>query len=265
MTPPNDNWAAGDAYDRYMGRWSRPVARAFIDWLRPPRDASWLEVGCGTGALTRAICELTEPASVLACDPSESFIAHAETTLRAGGVSFVVGDAERLPGALRTFDYVVSGLVLNFVPEPLGAIKRMSERLRRAGVVAGYVWDYREGMEFLRCFWDEAAALDSSAAALDEGRRFPLCRSDALESLFVQAGLSDVAAQALEVPTYFHGFDDFWTPFLKGTGPAPFYAASLSKERRSLLRDRLAARLGREADGGIRLRARAWAIRGTAG
>lgn len=262
MTPTDDNWAAGDAYESYMGRWSRPLAGTFVSWLRPPPEVHWLEVGCGTGALTRAICELADPASVLACDPSASFVSHARRTIRDERVSFVVADAEGLPGTPRIFDYVVSGLVLNFVADPPGAIKRMTERLRPGGVVAAYVWDYADGMEFLRCFWDEAVALDSAAAAFDEGRRFPLCRTEALHSLFVQAGLEDVAIQGLEIPTHFRSVEDFWTPFLRGTGPAPSYAISLSPERQSLLRDRIAERLRPVVDGGIRLHARAWAVRG---
>jgi SAM-dependent methyltransferase len=265
MTTADDHWAAGDAYEAYMGRWSRPLARTFVGWLSSPPAVNWLEVGCGTGALTRAICELTEPASVLACDPSDSFVSHAQGTIRDGRVSFVVAGAEGLPGAPRAFDYVVSGLVLNFVADPLGAVKRMAERLSPGGVVAAYVWDYGDGMEFLRCFWDEAVALDPAAASLDEARRFPLCRPAALHSLFVQAGLNDVATDGLQVPTHFRGIEDLWTPFLRGTGPAPSYATSLSPEGQSLLRARLAERLRPTVDGDIRLQARAWAVRGVYG
>jgi SAM-dependent methyltransferase len=219
-------------------------------------------VGCGTGALTGAIYVLAEPASIVACDPSETFVAHARKMLRDDRVSFVVGDTASLPGDPGGFDCVASGLVLNFVPDPAGAIGRMRQRLCPGGTLAAYVWNYVDGIEFLRHFWDEAVALDSAAADLDEGRRFPLCHPDALTSLFVAAGLRDVAAESLEVPTHFQDFNDFWTPFLRGTGPAPSYAASLSEERRTRLRDRLASRLSVEADGGIRLKARAWAVRG---
>ncbi len=265
MTAADDNWTAGDAYERYMGRWSRALARTFVNWLSVPRGANWLEVGCGTGALTGAICELAEPKSVMACDPSESFVLHARKTLGDSRVSFVVAGVEALPGGLGSFDCVASGLVLNFVADPAGAIGLMRERLRRSGMLAAYVWDYGDGIEFLRYFWDEAVALDSTVADLDEGRRFPLCKPDNLNSLFVGAGLRDVAAESLEIPTHFQDFHDFWTPFLKGTGPAPSYAASLSQARRNLLRDRLAKRLKIDADGGIRLKARAWAVRGVSG
>ena len=262
MTTATDNWAAGDAYERYMGRWSRPLARSFVSWLSAPRGVDWLDVGCGTGALTRAICDLAEPASVLACDPSEAFVRYAEASLRHGRVAFVVAGAESLPGNLQAFDCAVSGLAINFVADPLGAVRRMTERLRRGGLVGVYVWDYGEGMEFLRSFWDAAVALDSAAVAFDEDRRFPLCKAEALEALFNQAGLEEVVVEGLEIPTYFQGFEDFWMPVLLGVGPAPAYAASLPPERQILLRQRLVDLLKPEIDGGIRLKARAWAVRG---
>jgi len=262
MSGENDNWKAGEAYESYMGRWSRPLARSFIRWLAPSRGAHWLDVGCGTGALTSAICELADPASVLACDPSEPFIDHARKTVLDGRVSFAVAGAENLPNGSGALDYIVSGLVLNFVANPGRAIARMTQRLRRMGVIAAYVWDYAEGIEFLRRFWDEAVALDSAAADLDEGRRFPICQRDMLQMLALGAGLRHVTVDALEIPTRFQDFKDFWTPFLRGTGPAPAYVASLSQEQRDLLRDRLARRLTVKADGSISLIARAWAVSG---
>lgn len=262
MTEANDNWTAGDAYESYMGRWSRPLARNFIGWLAPKRGASWLEVGCGTGALTSAICELADPASVLACDPSVPFIDHARETVRDGRVAFVAAGVENLPDGIEVMDYIVSGLVLNFIANPGSVIARMHQRLRRGGRIAAYVWDYRDGIEFLRRFWNEAVALDPAAADLDEGRRFPLCQPEMLEALFLGEGLRGVTVGALHIPTRFRDFRDFWTPFLRGTGPAPAYVASLPMKRQDLLRERLAENLTAEADGSIPLKARAWAVGG---
>ena len=259
---PGDRWVAGDAYEAYMGRWSRLLARVFIEWLHPRPSANWLEVGCGTGALTSIICDLGEPASVLACDRSEPFIEHARTNLSDARASFVVAGADALPRRDGGYDAVVSGLVLNFLPDPGGAVSSMRECLRPGGTVAAYVWDYAEGMEFLRCFWEEALASDPRATALDEGRRFPLCRRPALASLFQAAGLAQVQTAPLEVPTDFNTFDDYWTPFLRGTGPAPSYVGSLDSPGRELLRERLRRRLRAGSDGRIQLRARAWAVRG---
>ncbi len=257
-----DRWVAGDAYEAYMGRWSRPLARLFIEWLRPKPSAHWLEVGCGTGGLTSSICDLCEPASVVASDPSEPFIEHARENLSDARASFVVAGAEALPRRDGGFDTVVSGLVLNFLPDPGRSMAAIRERLRPGGTVAAYVWDYAEGMEFLRCFWDEAVASDPRAAGFDEGRRFPLCRSQALASLFLAAGLEQVKTGPLEIATDFATFEEYWTPFLRSTGPAPTYVASLDPSSRDFLRERLRRRLRVRSDERIQLRARAWAVRG---
>jgi len=260
-----DKWVTGDAYEAYMGRWSRPLARVFVEWLHPEPSAHWLDVGCGTGALTSTICDLCEPASVVACDPSESFIEHARNHLSDARASFVIAGAEALPSRDGGFDAVVSGLVLNFLPDPGHAVASIRERLRQGGVVAAYVCDYAEGVEFLRRFWEEAVASDPGAAALGESRRFPLCQRSALESLFRAAGLAQVETDLLNVPTDFADFadfDDYWTPFLRGTGPAPSYVVSLDPPSRELLRERLRRRLHPGGDGRIQLRARAWAVRG---
>jgi len=264
MTNASDKWVAGDAYETYMGRWSRPLARIFVKWLHAEPSAHWLEFGCGTGALTSAICDLCEPESVVACDPSGPFLEHARNNLEDARASFVNGGAESLPTREGGFDVVVSGLVLNFLPDPGQIMSSIRERLRPGGTVAAYVWDYAQGMEFLRCFWDEAVASDPRAAALDEGRRFPLCRPEALASRFRAARLAQVEAGRLDIRTTFSDFDDYWTPFLRGTGPAPSYVASLDPQSRELLKDRLRLRLHCRSDKRIHLRARAWAVRGLA-
>jgi len=259
---PDDRWAAGDAYEAYMGRWSRPLARAFVEWLHPEPSVHWLEVGCGTGALTSTICDLCEPASVVASDPSAPFIEHARKNLPDTRVSFVVAGAEALPRRDGGFGAAVSGLVLNFLPDPAAAVASIRERLGRGGTFAAYVWDYGDGMECLRMFWEEAVALDPRAAALNEGTRFPLCAAPALASLFGAGGLTQVETGSLEIPTVFTTFDDYWMPFLRGTGPAPSYVASLAPSERESLGRRLERRLQKGSAGRISLRARAWAVRG---
>jgi SAM-dependent methyltransferase len=261
---PDDGWLTGNAYEAYMGRWSRPLARAFVEWLAPKPSGNWLEVGCGTGALTAAICELCEPASIVACDPSAPFIHYARDTFKDARASFLIASAEAPPNRNGGFDAIVSGLVLNFLPDAGAAVAAMRARVRAGGTVAAYVWDYAEGMQFLRFFWDEAVALDARAAALDEGQRFPLCRPAALASLFRAAALEQVETHALEIPTEFASFDDYWLPFQQGTGPAPSYVASLEPAQREILGERLRRRLHGESGGRIELRARAWAVRGVA-
>jgi SAM-dependent methyltransferase len=245
-----------------MGRWSRRLARAFVEWVRPAPRANWLEIGCGTGALTSTICGLCEPASITACDPSEPFVEHAREHLADSRASFAVAGSEALPRREGGFDVGVAGLVLNFLPDPEQAVACIRERLRPGATIAAYVWDYAEGMEFLRFFWDEAVALDPRAAALHEGKRFPICAAPALASLFRRGGLAQVETRALEIPTEFQTLDDFWMPFLRGTGPAPSYVASLDSAGRERLRERLERRLPVGSDGRILLRARAWAVRG---
>jgi ubiquinone/menaquinone biosynthesis C-methylase UbiE len=265
MTPESsDRWSSGDAYEAYMGRWSRLVARAFLEWIRPNPQVQWLDVGCGTGALTSVICELCTPTSVIACDPSPAFVEHARAKIPDERASFVVAGADALPKRVGGFDMIVSGLALNFLPKPERALAAGLERLRPGGTMAAYVWDYAEGMQLLATFWEEAVAEDPAAAESDERTRFPLCRAAALESLFKEAGLERVQLSALEVPTEFATFEDYWAPFLRSTGPAPSYVATLTIVKRDALKERLRRRLVGGGDGSFRLQARALAVRGTA-
>ena len=263
MTTSSDRWIAGDAYEAYMGRWSRQVARAFVEWLQPMSQAHWLEIGCGTGALTSTICTRCDPASIIACDPSAPFVEHARQHLADARASFIVAGVDALPDRVGGFDAAASGLVLNFLPNPAAAVAAIRARLREGATFAAYVWDYAEGMEFLRIFWDEATALDPRAAALDEGKRFPLCQASALADLFRTGGLTQVETRALEISTDFTTFNDYWMPFLRGTGPAPSYVTSLDSDSRESLRARLERRVPAGGDGHLPLRARAWAVRGT--
>jgi SAM-dependent methyltransferase len=257
-----DVWASGDAYEPFVGRWSRLVARQFVKWLDVPPGGSWLDVGCGTGALTETILAAAGPASVEGIDPSEGFVAHAAAHVRDPRASFRVGDARELPFGEASFDAVASALVLNFVPEPERAVTEQVRVVRGGGTVAAYVWDYAVGMELLRHYWDAVVSLDHAAAALDEGIRFPVARPDLLRDLFVGAGLESVEVRPIDIPTRFVDFDDYWRPFLGGQGPAPSYAISLSEERRDALRDRIRSGLPVAPDGSIALRARAWAVKG---
>ena len=261
--PRQDRWEAGHAYEAYIGRWSRLIAAEFVSGLAVPPGARWLDVGCGTGALSAAILELAAPREVVGIDPSAGFVAHAARHVASDRARFETGDAQSLAAPDGGFDAAVSGLVLNFVPAPERALSEMVRVTRPGGQVAFYVWDYADGMQYLRRFWDAAVALDPAASDLDEGRRFRICQPGPLERLASQAGLRDVACRPIDVATRFAGFDDYWTPFLGGQGPAPGYVASLDDVRRTVLRDRIRERLPVAADGSIELIARAWAVRGT--
>jgi SAM-dependent methyltransferase len=263
MSPrPKDSWASGDHYEPYVGRWSRLVAREFLKWLALPAGSQWLDVGCGTGALSQTILQFAEPAKIRGIDRSEGFIIFAREHIQDGRVQFDVGDATALTAETGSFDAAVSGLVLNFIPQPDRAVAEMTRVTRTGGLVAAYLWDYADRMQMIRHFFDAAMALDPNAHELDEGRRFPICRPDALGQLFESAGLHNVEVRPIEVPTVFRDFDDYWSPFLGGQGPAPSYLMSLSGERRTALRERIRAGLPFALDGSIPLVARAWAVRG---
>ena len=256
-------WSQGGAYDRFMGRWSRLVARQFLEWLEVPAGSDWLDVGCGTGILLDSIGQTSSPRRLAGVDPSSGFLAVAAERL-SGRAELSVGDAQDLPFADGEFDAVVSGLVLNFVANPVLAVGEMRRVSGPGGMAAAYVWDYADGMEFLRRFWDVATELDPGASELEQSRRFPICRPEPLRELFAGAGLASVTVTAIEVPTTFGDFDDYWQPFLGGQGPAPTYVAALTDEKRDRLEDRLRLQLPRETDGSIHLRARAWAVKGAA-
>ena len=165
--------------------------------------------------------------------------------------------AHRHPGS-------VSGLVLNFVPDPVAALREAGRTARPGATIAAYVWDYAGEMQLIRRFWDGAVALDPGAAGLDEGVRFPICAPGPLRRVFEGAGLTSVSVRAIDVPTTFATFDDYWSPFLTGVGPAPGYASALDDASRDRLREHLRTTLPVEPDGSINLVARAWAVRGDA-
>jgi SAM-dependent methyltransferase len=259
---PKDVWASGEAYEPYVGRWSRPVARKFIEWLAVPPGSRWLDVGCGTGALTETLLQVAAPQAVKGIDAAQGYIDFARANISDERAAFQLGDAQALPVETGACDVVVSGLALNFVPRPDRAAAEMARAARPGGLVAAYVWDYAGKMQFMRHFWKAAAALDPAAAGLDEGRRFPLCNPAPLAGLFQEAGLSSVEVQPIDIWTVFADFDDYWQPFLGSQGPAPSYTMSLGEQGRTALRERLHASLPFALDGSIPLMARAWAVRG---
>jgi SAM-dependent methyltransferase len=198
---------------------------------------------------------------VTGVEPSEEFLQTANEAL-AGRALIQRGSATEIPLGNASMDVVVSGLVLNFIPDPRSAVTEMIRVTARGGTIGAYVWDYAGKMEFMRHFWDAAVELNPDAAKLDEGLRFPLCRPEALAELFIGAGLTRVEVKAIDIPTPFESFEDYWQPFLGGQGPAPAYTLSLEPSARARLRDRLRERMPVAQGGSISLSARAWAARG---
>ncbi|MFL6652865.1 MAG: class I SAM-dependent methyltransferase [Sulfurifustaceae bacterium] len=255
-------WSNAEAYEKYIGRWSRPVAREFVSWLRPTDNARWLDVGCGTGALSEAILKWAKGARVTALDRSASYMAYAVRLLAGQNIEFREGDALALDLPDESFDFTVSGLMLNFVADAHLAVTQMARVTRRGGTVGAYIWDYAQGMEFLRAIWKIAFVLDPNAINHDEGHLSPLCGTEPMANLFKNAGLANVEARPFVIETKFPNFDAYWEPFLGGQGTVARYVMSLSPQRRAELQDGVRKSLTYAEDGSISFNARAWAVRG---
>ena len=255
-------WDSGDAYEQYVGRWSRLVATEFLRWLAPRPGLAWADVGCGTGVLASTILTMCEPSSVSGIDLSEGFVSRARQRISDPRARFETGDATHLPWDSAVWDAAVSGLVLNFVRDHVSMVREMVRVTRPGGSVAAYVWDYAGGMQMMRHFWDAAVAVSPNDAKLDQAERFPLCQPGPLHALFERMELKAVTVRAIEIPTVFKNFDDYWKPFLGKTGAAPAYLASVRGEVRERIRVYLKSRLAWTPDAPIELIARAWAVQG---
>jgi SAM-dependent methyltransferase len=255
-----DRWTSGADYDQWMGRWSRLLAQEFLKWLNLPADLRWLDVCCGSGIVTQAIVECNAPASIVGIDASPEQINFARQRRAQPNVTFQTGDAMALPFPDATFNVVVCGLGLNYIPSPVEALEEFCRVTAPGGTVAVYVWDYAQGARFLREFWDAARAIDGEATASDQARRFPMCTPEGLRTLFEQAKLEGLSVHALDVVTRFASFEDYWAPLETGQGSAPNYLATRDKKIQAAIRERLRAALPANSQGAIDLPARAWAI-----
>lgn len=260
--PHTNDWADGDRYEAFMGRWSRPIATEFVRWLDIAAGGVWLDVGCGTGPLTAAVCRFAAPLSVTGVDASSEYVEHAADLDVCEVAGFEVADAAALPFDDGIFDVAVSGLLLNFLPDPVASLREQSRVVSSWGTVAAYVWDYAAGMRLLRHFWDAARATVPSAVAFDEAVRFRGASPDALMRSFEAAGLDAIETVAIEVEGSYRTFAELWTPFLSGQGPAPGFVAGLDVPTRAALQAAFEERLPVGSDGRITLTARAWAARG---
>jgi SAM-dependent methyltransferase len=261
-TARHDAWSAGEHYERYMGRWSRQIAARYLDWLEAPKDAAWLDVGCGTGALTQSILARCNPRSIVAIDQSAGFVAHARAATSDTHVRmrFEVADAQNLPLEDASVEVAASALAINFVPDRVQALREMKRVTKPGGLVSFYVWDYPGGgMGFMSAFWKAAIALDPKAEELGEGRRFPFCTAQGLAALCADAGWPRATVAPVEITARFASFEDLWQPFTLGAGPAPGYCVSLSEDKRAALKQRLMDDVGGE--GPVSFVARAWAVK----
>jgi SAM-dependent methyltransferase len=256
-------FANAEAYERFMGRWSRLLAPLLLEFANIPDGARVLEVGSGTGSLSLEIAARLPHSHILGIDPSEAFVAFSRTRFTNPRVLFEVGDAQDLSSSAAAFDACLSLLVFNFLPDPRAVLAVLRRVTRPGGRICAATWDYGDRMRMLRIFWDAATALDDSAEHNDE-RHMPLCRAGELNSLWQESGLVEVQEVPLEIVMRFSSFADFWEPFLTAQGPAGAYVARLSPKRCTALCEEVKRLLPEEAlHGAFELRARAWAVRGS--
>jgi ubiquinone/menaquinone biosynthesis C-methylase UbiE len=252
-----------EIYDRFIGRYSPRLADAMCEAAKVRPGQRALDVGCGSGALVAALAEVLGAENVTGVDPSEPFV--EATGIRVPGARVLVGSGESLPFADGEFDATLSQLVVNFLADPERGLREMSRVTRQGGVVAGCVWDYSGEMTMLRTFWDAATALDPERAAPQmEAHTMRFARPEELGELWRSAGLADVDVSPLVVEASYDDFEDLWSPFPTGVGPAGAFAASLDPEPQARLHDEYARRLG-QPDGPFTLSARAWCAVGQVG
>jgi SAM-dependent methyltransferase len=255
-------WTGTQAYEQLMGRWSRRLAPRLVEFAGVRDGDRVLDLGCGTGSLTRVLLDEMPHSEVVGVDPAAAFIESARQQITDLRVRFEVGDAGSLPLPDNAFDRCLSLLVVNFIPDAMQATAEMSRVTRPGGTVAAAVWDYGEGMEMLSILWDTAVSLDPSAQPRHEANN-PYCRRGELAGLWTESGFQQVEETELTIPLYFSSFDDYWTPFLAGVGPSGDYVAGLSAQRQQELQDHLRRRLSAESgEKPLTLQARAWAVCG---
>jgi SAM-dependent methyltransferase len=245
---------SGDAYDRFMGRYSRPLAPAFADFAGIGAGQRVLDVGCGSGVLTEELARRVGADRVSGVDPSPLLAACAQ---RVPGVELKQGAAEALPWPDESFDAAIAQLVIHFMDDPAAGVAEMARVTRPGGVVAACTWDFSGGMEMLRLYWETARELDHDL----EGESRSFGNLEELDALWRELGLEAVEAGPIEVASDYADFDELWSTFLLGVGPAGEYVVSLPGEQQKSLRDEYRRRLGNPADG-FTLGARAWAARG---
>lgn len=248
---------SGDAYDAFMGRYSTVLAERFADFAGVEAGMSVLDIGCGPGALTTVLADRVGPDSVIAVDPSPPFVAVCSE--RCPGVDVRAGDAGGLPVADGAVDAALSLLVLHFVEDPLGAASELRRVLRPAGVGAACVWDADREMDMLRHFWDAVRSVDRASA--DAARILRFGAPGEVTAWLEGGGFVDVEETTIDVSVDYHDFDDLWSGFLLGIGPAGAYCRSLQVDEQAVVRRGLLERVGAPS-GSFTLTARARAGRG---
>jgi ubiquinone/menaquinone biosynthesis C-methylase UbiE len=245
-------------YERFVGHWGHTVGAVFLDWIAPPTGMHWLDVGCGTGLFTVQVLNTCLPASVSAIDPAQAQINHARRQPWAQTVNLQVADAHALPFADRTFDVIAAALAINFISDRPRALAEMRRVTRGGGIIAGYVWDFVEELSpsgpfrhGLRQFGIDVPDIPGTQDS----------RRAALNALFEQTGLHDIATRTIDATVSFSGFEDFWQAQTPSYSPTTKMIAAMNERERKQLMETVCAALPVRSDGKIEYPARANAIK----
>jgi SAM-dependent methyltransferase len=251
----------GNAYERLMGRWSRLAGEKFLDWIDPPKNLNWIDVGCGNGAFTEVLIARCAPAAVTGVDPSDGQLAFARTRPGAKMAQFRIADAQNLPFPDNSFDAASMALVITFIPDPVKAAKEMARVVKPGGWVATYMWDFPGGGFPIRPIAEAARFL-----GLGEPVRpnVNASRRDDMRAIWQQAGITSLDMQVIRIQVAFSSFDDFWDSNSVPVGPAGKALADLTPDMREKLKARLREQLPVAADGSIAYEAFANAVKGRA-
>jgi ubiquinone/menaquinone biosynthesis C-methylase UbiE len=248
-------------YEQFMGRWSRTLGQAFLQWLSAPRNVKWLDVGCGTGIVTQMIWETGSPAAVIGIDCAAEQIEHARRFAGSPYVEFRVADAQLLPFPNASFDVVASTLAINFIPDRLRGLAEMRRVARPGGLVAGCVWDFAAE---LSPSWPVRVGMSRVGMKAPPVTGSEDSSLEAVMSLFQQAGLEDVTTTSIEVTASFASFDELWRTQTPTYAPLTKAIAEMPEMERAKLKEVVGAELPILPDGSITFCARANAARGRA-
>lgn len=251
-------------YDNFMGRWSRQVASQFLDWIQPGQNLSWLDVGCGAGMLAQTVARNCAPSIVTGADPLEKSITAAKQHPDNKGIRFEVGDAQDLPFEDTTFDAVVSGLMIKFVPNKVKAIGEMKRVARPGSVIALYDWDMDSNMNTTRHFWGAVADIIPERMEDRATNRTPMTEIDSIAQIFEAASVTKVQQNTISFTTQFRDLEDYWQPITKNSQNVGRFYQTMTEDQRNAVRERLKQTLPFAKDGSISFESRAVAVKGLA-
>lgn len=256
-----EKWDNTSGYEMYVGRWSKLISQDFVDWLSPQSKLKWLEIGCGTGALTKVIIEKCSPAYLLAIDNSDHYLVKAMENVFSNNVTFLNADLSSYP-LNEEFHNVTSGLVLNFVPRIEELLRCTMNNLKCGGQMSSFVWDYGGHYQPMRHFWEAAKEITSSAEAFDAGGKFNICTKENLIQLFRRLDLSDIQFTTMERIATFHNFNDYWLPIASAQGSVTEFMSTLTDAGKDTLKESIKRRLPISSNGEIKLIISALAVKG---